>query len=76
MEVHRATCPDFVGQPAILVAVAPGFAVRSIQMDNTAASPSSTPRAICSPAGTVTDCATPASGRARKVDLSGAQLRL
>ena len=42
---------------AILAAVAPGFAVRTIQRDNTAAgaSPSFTPRAICSPADTVTD---------------------
>ncbi len=56
---------------------APGFAVRSIQTNNTvaAASPSSTGRAICSPAGTVTDYATPASRRARKVEPSAARER-
>ena len=62
---------QFCGQPAILAAVAPGFAVRPVQTDNTAAgaSPSSTRRAICS----VTVWATPASRRARKVDSSGAR---
>jgi hypothetical protein len=60
---------QFSGQPAILAVTAPGFAVRSLQADNTAAAAlqSFTALVICSHAAAVTDWLTPASKRAHKI---------